>query len=121
MMRGIEDQLPPRLPALLRLPPHLRHRIHLHIGIARRDGRPNTYYLDGHKDMPGVTRDFDPPPTRNFTGLLRSCRDLYTEVAALLYSANQFVIHAGKASLEPLQALSPTAIASLTSLKIVLN
>ncbi|KAL2024964.1 hypothetical protein VTK56DRAFT_3663 [Thermocarpiscus australiensis] len=120
MMRGIEDQ-PPRPPALLRLPPHLRHRIYLHIGIARRDGRPNTYYLDGRKELPGFASAFDPPPTRNFTGLLRSCRDLYTEVAALLYSANQFVMHAGKASLEPLQALSPTAIASLTSLKIVLN
>ncbi|KAK3937195.1 hypothetical protein QBC46DRAFT_366412 [Diplogelasinospora grovesii] len=120
MMRGIEDQ-PPRPPALLRLPPHLRHRIYLHIGIARRDGRPNTYYLDGRKELPGFASAFDPPPTRNFTGLLRSCRDLYTEVAALLYSANQFVMHAGKASLEPLQALSPTAIASLTSLKMVLN
>ncbi len=64
---------------------------------------------------------FDPPPTRNFAGLLQSCRDLYTEAAALLYSTNQFVIYAYKASLEPLQALSPTAIASLTSLKIILN
>ncbi|KAL2151736.1 hypothetical protein VTH82DRAFT_6834 [Thermothelomyces myriococcoides] len=120
MMRDIEDQ-PLRPPALLWLPPHLRHRIYLHIGIARRDGRPNTYYLDGRKELPGFASAFDPPPTRNFTGLLRSCRDLYTEVAALLYSANQFVIHTGEASLEPLQALSPTAIASLTSLKIFLN
>ncbi|KAK4236341.1 hypothetical protein C8A03DRAFT_45640 [Achaetomium macrosporum] len=68
-----------------------------------------------------VVSAFDPPATRNLAGLLRSCRDLYTEAAALLYSTNQFIIHADKASLEPLQALSPTAIASLTSLKIVLN
>lgn len=79
------------------------------------------YYLDGRKELPGFASAFDPPSTRNFTGILRSCRDLYTEVAALLYSANQFVMHVGKASLEPLQTLSPTAVASLTSLKIVLN
>ncbi|KAK4243145.1 hypothetical protein C7999DRAFT_44977 [Corynascus novoguineensis] len=120
MMRGIEDQ-PPRPPALLRLPPHLRHRIYLDLGIARRDGHQNTYYLDGRKESPGIVSAFDPPPTRSFAGLLQSCRDLYTEAAALLYSANQFVLHADKASLEPLRALSPTAIASLTSLKIVLN
>ncbi|AEO55674.1 hypothetical protein MYCTH_2116379 [Thermothelomyces thermophilus ATCC 42464] len=120
MMRGIEEQ-PPRPPTLLRLPPHVRHRIYLHIGIARRDGRPNTYYLDGRKESRIFVSAFDPPPTRNFAGLLRSCRDLYTEAATLLYSTNQFVIYAYKASLEPLQSLSPTAIASLTSLKIVLN
>ncbi len=120
MMRGIEEQ-PPRPPTLLGLPPHLRHRIYLHIGIARRDGCPYTYYLDGRKESRGIVSAFDPPPTRNFAGLLQSCRDLYTEAAALLYSTNQFVIHAYNASLEHLQALSSTAIASLTSLKIVLN
>ncbi|KAK4139903.1 uncharacterized protein C8A04DRAFT_15451 [Dichotomopilus funicola] len=132
MVRSIEDQTP-QPPALLRLPPHLRYRIYLYVGIARHDGHPNTYYLDGRKEspgytsvfdeppMPGCTSGFNPPPTRNFTGLLLCCYGLYTEVAALLYSTNQFVIHAGKASLQPLKALSPTAIASLRSLKIILN
>jgi hypothetical protein len=49
MMRGIEEQ-PLRPPTLLRLPPYLRHRIYLYIGIARRDGRLYTYYLDGCKE-----------------------------------------------------------------------
>ncbi len=120
MMRGIEAH-PPRPPTLLQLPPRLRHRIYLHIGIARRDGRPYTYYLNGRKESRICVTVFDPPPTRNFIGLLQACRDLYTEAAALLYSSNHFVIQADKASLEPLKALSPTAIASLTSLKIVLN
>ncbi|KAK4245427.1 hypothetical protein C7999DRAFT_34190 [Corynascus novoguineensis] len=55
---------------------------------ARRDGYPNTHYLDSRKESPGIVSAFDPLPTRNFAGLLQSC---------------------------------PTAIASLTSLKIVLN
>ncbi|KAK4243996.1 hypothetical protein C7999DRAFT_35672, partial [Corynascus novoguineensis] len=109
MMRSIEEQ-PPRPPTLLRLPPYLRHSIYLHIGIARRDGRPYTYYLDGRKESRIFVSAFDPPPRRNFAGLLRSCRDLYIEAATLLYSTNQFVIYAYNASLEPLQALSPTAI-----------
>ncbi|EAQ91880.1 predicted protein [Chaetomium globosum CBS 148.51] len=120
MRRDMEEQTPPPT-ILLRLPPPLRHRVYLHIGIARRDGRPYTYYLNGRKESREIVSAFDPPPTRNFMGLLQSCRALYTEAAALLYSANQFVIHAHKASVEPLRALSPTAIASLTSLKIVLN
>jgi hypothetical protein len=78
--------------------------------------------LDGRKESRSERSEFDPSPTRNFAGLLLSCRTLYTEVVALLYSANRFVIffsHSG--SLKPLRALSPTALASLTSLKIVLN
>ncbi|KAH6649306.1 hypothetical protein F5144DRAFT_634432 [Chaetomium tenue] len=121
MRRDIEES-PPQPTILLRLPPHLRHCIYLLIGIARHDGRPYTYYLDGGKESQRrIVSAFDPPPTSNFMGLLQSCRALYTEAATLLYSANQFVIHAHKASVEPLQALSPTAIVSLTSLKIVLN
>ncbi len=101
MMRGIEEQ-PPRPPTLLRLPPHLHHRIYLHIDIARRDERLYTYYLDGRKESRIIVSAFDQPPTRNFAGLLQSYRDLYTEATALLYSTNQFVIYADKASLEPL-------------------
>ncbi|KAK3898796.1 hypothetical protein C8A05DRAFT_46979 [Staphylotrichum tortipilum] len=108
--------------SLLGLPPHIRHRIYLHVGVARFDGYPYTYYLDGRKPLRGGTSEFDPPPGRNFAGLLLSCRALYAETAALLYSAHRFVIfyeHHG--SLNPLRALSPAALASLTSLKIVLN
>jgi hypothetical protein len=90
--------------------------------VARFDGHACIYHLDGRKESRAARSEFDPPPTRNFAGLLRSCRTLYIEAAALLYSANRFVIfysHSG--SFKPLRALSPTALASLTSLKIVLN
>ncbi len=107
---------------LLGLPPHIRHRIYLRVGVARFDGYPYTYYLDGRKPYRGGRSDFDSPPGRNFAGLLLSCRALYAETAALLYSANRFVIfYSHHGSLNPLRALSPTALSSLTSLKIVLN
>ena len=106
---------------LLRLPPQLHHRIYLHTGVARFDGHPYTYYLDGRKESRSCRSDFDPPPACNFAGLLLSCRSLYAEAAALPYSANQFVIfYSHQGSLEPLRALSPTSIASMT-LKIVFN
>ncbi|KAK4234586.1 hypothetical protein C8A03DRAFT_37632 [Achaetomium macrosporum] len=131
--------------SLLGLPADLRRRIYLHTGVARLDGRPWTYFLDGSTQpvseydrpstrarsvlewMLGITQpasDVDETHTpRNFAGLLRSCRALYVETAALLYSANRFVIfysHLG-GSFDRLRALSPTSLASLTSLKIVLN
>jgi len=106
--------------SLLLLPSHIRHRIYLWTGLARVDGCPYTYHLDGRKEP--RSPDFDPPPRPNFAGLLLSCRTLYAEAAALLYSANQFVIsYSGHGSLAPLRSLSPTPLASLTSLKIVLN
>ncbi|KAK4155757.1 hypothetical protein C8A00DRAFT_41682 [Chaetomidium leptoderma] len=64
------------------------------------------------------------PHTANSQLLLLSCRALYRETAALLYSANRFVIsylYQGSLGLEPLCTLSPTSLASLTSLKVVLN
>ncbi|KAK4043212.1 hypothetical protein C8A01DRAFT_13272 [Parachaetomium inaequale] len=108
---------------LLRLSCHLRHRILLHTGIARFDGRPYTYHLDGRKESRTFEcPELDPPPTSNFAGLLLSCRALYAEAAALLYSANRFIIfYSTQRSLKPLRALSPTSLAFLTSLKIVLN
>ncbi len=115
---------PRRPPALLRLPPHLRRVIYLHTGLARQDGRPYTYHLDGRRESRRVRSDFDPPPARHFSGLLLSCRVLYAEAAALLYSANQFVIfHRGpcQGSFGPLRALLPATLASMTSLKIVLS
>jgi hypothetical protein len=112
----------PRPPRLLRLPPDIRHRIYLYTGVARFDGHACIYYLDGRKESRRERSVFDPPPTRNFAGLLLSCRTLYTETATLLYSANRFVIfYTRPGSLTPLRALSPTTLASLTSLKIVLN
>ena len=113
----VAEREPGRAHSLVGLPPHLRRRIYLHTGVARFDGYPYTYYLDGR-----IVSDFDPPPVRNFAGLLKSCRALYAETAALLYSANRFVIfYSHQGSLEPLRALSATSLASLTSLKIVLN
>ncbi|KAH6651274.1 hypothetical protein F5144DRAFT_558960 [Chaetomium tenue] len=108
---------------LVGLPPHIRRRIYLHAGVARFDGHPYTYFLGGpSKPLTSDISTYDPPPTRNFAGLLRSCRALYMETAALLYSANRFVIfYSPQESFERLRALSPTALASLTSLKIILN
>ncbi|KAK4097660.1 hypothetical protein N658DRAFT_569172 [Parathielavia hyrcaniae] len=110
----------------VRLPPHIRHRIYLYTGVVRFDGHACTYCLDGLKESRRERSRCAPPPSRNFTGLLLSCRTLYTETVALLYSANRFVIfyspaHNGSLGLKPLRALSPAALASLTSLKIVLN
>ncbi|KAK3299848.1 uncharacterized protein B0H64DRAFT_379283 [Chaetomium fimeti] len=111
----------PRPAGLLTLTPHLRHFIYLHIDVARFDGYPYTFFLNGHKDSPGLSR-YEPPPSRNFMGLLLSCRVLYTEVASLLYSANRFILfYTHQRTLRPLRALSPTSIAALTNLKIVLN
>ena len=120
-----ERQPAVRTHSLVNLPPHLRRRIYLHTGVARLDGHPYTYFLGGRRRESRRLQpasDFDPPPTRNFAGLLQSCRTLHVETAALLYSANQFVIfYSGQGSFKHLRALSPTSIASLTSLRIVLN
>ncbi len=110
---------------LVGLPAHLRRRIYLYTGVARLDGHPYTYFLGGHRES-GRARtvsEFDSPPTRNFVGLLRCCHTLSVETAALLYSANRFVIFYSSRldSFKHLRALSPTFIASLTSLKIALN
>ncbi len=92
------------------------------MGVARFDRRPYTYYLDGRKESRSRVTNFDPPPASNFAGLLLSCRALYSEVAALLYSANRFVIfYSRQRALAPLCALRPTSLASLATLKIVFN
>ncbi|KAK4098075.1 hypothetical protein N658DRAFT_455828 [Parathielavia hyrcaniae] len=59
-----------------------------------------------------------------FHGLLLSCRVIYAETATLLYSANRFILRYDPAHpdpLRPLHALTTTALASLTSLIIILN
>ncbi|KAH6854922.1 hypothetical protein B0I37DRAFT_395247 [Chaetomium sp. MPI-CAGE-AT-0009] len=79
-------------PGLLRLPPHVRERIFRQLGMA------------------------------NFHGLLLCCRTIYAEAAALLYSTNRFFIYySDPGSLKPLHALTPTSLASLTRLKVILN
>jgi hypothetical protein len=122
MAPGKDAQRPP---ALLRLPPNLRRRIYVLVGLARREGpdpHRYTYYLDDRKESRSCISEFDPPPARDWAGLLLTCRALYAEAAALLYSANRFVIfYSSEGSLAPLHALSPTSLASLTSLKVVLR
>jgi hypothetical protein len=59
-----------------------------------------------------------------FRGLLLSCRAIYREASALLFSSNKFVIHyrhGAERSLQPLRNLTASSLAALASLKIVLN
>ncbi|KAH6847637.1 hypothetical protein B0I37DRAFT_148518 [Chaetomium sp. MPI-CAGE-AT-0009] len=126
MTEDLERQLVAQPSGLLSLSPYLRRHIYLYLGVASLDGHPYTHYLDGRKAPSPHNRvsssEYDPPPASNFMGLLRSCRSLYAETSALLYSAHRFVIfYSNPGSLGPLRAMSPTSIASLTSLKIVLN
>ncbi len=101
---------------LLRLPPPIRRRIYLYLGLARWDGTPPELLdLDGavHKAK-----------QEHLRGLMLSCQAIYSEASALLFSSNQFVIHYRsdiERSLQPLQNLTASSLASLTSLKIVLN
>ncbi|KAK4231556.1 hypothetical protein QBC38DRAFT_466053 [Podospora fimiseda] len=50
-----------------------------------------------------------------------SCRRIYKEVAALVYSSNSFVIHSITGDLRPILNLTPTAVRSLRHLKILIN
>ncbi|KAH6628347.1 hypothetical protein F5144DRAFT_491852 [Chaetomium tenue] len=102
---------------LLGLPAHIRRRIYLHVGLARWDGLPYVFDLHGREAR------FQPSPSPgSFNGLLLSCRLLHDEAAALLYSSNHFVLdYSQPASFAPLHALTVPSLASLTSLRIVLN
>ena len=107
------------LPPLLRLPPTLRRRIYDFVGLASSDRlSPDKFDLHGRPvDAPAL------PPSR-FHGLLLSCRTIHAETAAIVYSSNLFVLRYDPSHpepLRPLQALTPTALASLTSLTVVLN
>ncbi|KAL2144908.1 hypothetical protein VTI28DRAFT_8369 [Corynascus sepedonium] len=106
---------------LLRLPPSIRRRIYLYLGVARWDGLPMLFDLDGP-----VNRSMQVA----FRGLLLSCRLIYGEVSGLLFSSNRFVIHYRhmrgygndvEPSLQSLRNLTASSLASLASLKIVLN
>ncbi|KAH6854821.1 hypothetical protein B0I37DRAFT_363110 [Chaetomium sp. MPI-CAGE-AT-0009] len=103
---------------LFRLPPLLRRRIYRLVGLES-CGR---YGLPFGFDLHIGKASYDAPVPSSFHGLLLSCRDLYTEAAAILYSANRFFIYYTRpGSLGPLRALTATSLASLTHLKIVLN
>ncbi|KAK4235292.1 hypothetical protein C8A03DRAFT_17946 [Achaetomium macrosporum] len=107
---------------LLHLPRSVRRRIYLHLGVARWDGLPMLFDLDGPV--------YRPMKQAGFRGLLLSCRLIYGEASALLYSSNRFVIHYRhvrgpghnvEPSLQPVRNLTASSLASLLSLKIVLN
>ncbi|KAH6621031.1 hypothetical protein B0J18DRAFT_368540 [Chaetomium sp. MPI-SDFR-AT-0129] len=114
------------LPPLLRLPQHLRRCIYDFVGLASlgSDGLHLSRTIPNKFDLHG--RPVDPPasPPSTFHGLLLSCRTIYAEAAAVIYSGNLFVLRYNPADpepLRPLHALTPTALASLTSLSIILN
>ncbi|KAK4205478.1 hypothetical protein QBC40DRAFT_320306 [Triangularia verruculosa] len=108
-----------RQSALLRVPVSIRNRIYY---LCARTSSPYPtsrfiFALNSWRE----SRRFN-EPARNIHSLLQSCKTVYEEVIAFLYSSGIFVIrYSGPGSLEPLQWLSTTALASLTCLKIVLN
>ncbi|KAK4102443.1 hypothetical protein N658DRAFT_566031 [Parathielavia hyrcaniae] len=118
---------PLALPRFLRFTPEIRHHIYLHLGVGQRrvygDAVPIIYDLGDPSSFKLVNEkaQFDDEPA-NFHSLLLSCRTIYLEVSAVLYSANWFVIHyQPRQSLKSLRALTPHALASLSNIKIVLN
>ncbi|KAH6650313.1 hypothetical protein F5144DRAFT_588819 [Chaetomium tenue] len=111
-----------RLPGILRLTPDTRRRIYLHAGVAYREYGserwPGLYNL-GESVVPDQRsiRGFF-----TFYGLLLSCRTIYAEASALLYSANRFIVrYQPWRSLSPLRALTPRTLVHLADLKIILN
>ncbi|KAK4033380.1 hypothetical protein C8A01DRAFT_50025 [Parachaetomium inaequale] len=116
-------------PPLLRLTPGIRQRIYRYLGLASWGGRPHSFNLRGGQAS-YYTRD--PPDPRCFHGLLLSCRAIYTEAAALLYSTNRFVLYFSQPPVDrgnpaspllhhALRTLTPSSLRSLYNLKIVLN
>jgi hypothetical protein len=106
---------------LLRLSPGVRRRIYRFVGLASWD-RLEPHQIDLHRRR----RPTNAVKPSSFHGLLLSCRLIYAEAAALIYLSSQFVLHyvhnhGHPEPLAPLQALTTTSLASLTSLTIVLN
>lgn len=110
-------------PPLLRLPPAIRHRIYRFLGLASWDGSLYSFDLNGPRPQVHWLRwGWEEQNPNEFHGILLSCRDLHVETAALLYSANRFVLrYTNPGSLQPLFALTTTALTSLAALKVVLN
>ena len=114
----------PSHPPLLRLTPDIRLRLYRYLGLASWNGRP--YHFDLRGGRADCRRYAGCPPVPiDFHGLLISCRTIYAEAAALLYSANSFVVHhyapAQLPGLHSLSALTEASLRSLSQLKIVVN
>jgi hypothetical protein len=118
---------------LLRLSKDTRHRIYRYLGFASWDGQPYTFALNGGRaKFSSDTKTFNYAPNPSlFHGLLLCCRDLYAEAAALLYSTNLFILHysglapprraGARTPFQALHDLTPSALLSLSHLKIVIN
>lgn len=116
----------PDLPGILRLSPAIRERIYLQVGLGRWEeyGRikHEVYNLGDQYEFQSPITNFYERPQRGFHGLLVSCRTIYTEASAMLYSSHWFLFRYQPAkSLAPLRSLSPASIASLTNLRVILN
>lgn len=108
---------------LLRVTPHVRLHIYRFVGLASWDPE-ELYKFDLHGRASPARPHWQWPRASEFHGLLLSCRVIYAEAAALLYSANRFVLHYAHGApdpLAPLHALTATSLASLTRLTVVLN
>ena len=114
---------PPRH-LLLCLTPDIRLRLYRYLGLASWNSRPYQFDLRGGR---ADLRNYAgcPPVPIDFYGLLVSCRTIYVEAAALLYSANSFVVHyyppGQRPGLYALGALTEPSLRSLSQLKIVVN
>lgn len=114
------------LPSILRLTPEVRREIYLYAGVECNTGYgyyftivPGVYNIgeSAVKFHREIRSDF-----KTFYGLLLSCRTIYTEVSARLYSQNRFIVrYNSDRSLAPLRALTPHALAHLGNLNIILN
>ncbi|KAK0665487.1 hypothetical protein QBC41DRAFT_327825 [Cercophora samala] len=113
------SQLPihDRATTLLHLSPKTRRRIYRFMGVAAHGHVAKSLVFNLHRMEKKEKQHL------GFHGLLLSCRTIYSEVASLLYSENIFVIHSSRHAgpFDPLLALTNTALASLTCLKVVLN
>lgn len=116
-----------KLPGILRLTPDIRRCIFLHAGLGQRPhygGTAPVVYDLGHPARCDTTKSPDSleQEFQRFHGLLLSCRTIYAEASTLLYSANWFIVrYQPRRSLAALRALTPHALAALTSLKIIFN
>lgn len=122
------------LPGFLRLSPELRHSIYHLLWSASgviespdftsfsfRRSMPDVFDLCGLYDTSARSKSYSLPPD-GFYGLLLSCRTIYAETSALLYSSNHFFCYyEASHSLAPLRELRAESVASMTNLKIVLN
>lgn len=111
-----DSTCPPRCVGFLGLTPTTRELIYLYAGIITNSTIP----LDKENSIELVTRrgmiEALRGPRHDWAttlALLRTCRPVYTEVLALIYSMNRFVTH----DLCPLRNLTPSSLRSLSELK----